>query len=202
MKYISLVSILLFLTMIGCSKDSTSTGPPPPAEKDNLALGWRSFEAQRYDSAVTYFTNSYNEATTVALRGESLNGRAWSYMYKRDLVKSKGDFVFATGLTGITATVLNDVRVGSAFVLYSLNDFSGAASNADAALSDNPAYVFAHDPKVTLKRVCLLIVQSYFANGLFIQSAAQLDIVDPLRAPHSADPAILLGNITAALNSL
>ena len=202
MKYISFVGVLVFLTMTGCSKDSTSTSPPPPVEKDNLALGWQSFEAQRYDSAVTYFTTAYNEATTVPLRCESLSGRGWSYMYKRDLVKSKGDFVFATGLTGITASVLNDVRVGSAFALYSLNDFSGAASNANAALSDNPAYVFAHDAKVTLKRVRLLIVQSFFANGQFAQSAAQLDIVDPSRAPHSIDPTILLGNITAALNSL
>jgi hypothetical protein len=202
MKFISFVGILVFLAVFGCSKESASTSPPPPAEKDNLALGWQSFEAQRYDSAVTYFTASYNAATTASLRGESLNGRGWAYMYKRDLVKSKGDFVFALGLSGISATVLNDVRVGGAFTLYSLNDFSGAASNANAALLDNPAYVFAHDPKVTLKRVRLLIVQSFFANGQFAQSAAQLDIVDPIKAPHSADPAILLGNITAALNSL
>jgi len=202
MRRKSLIGIVFFLAMFGCSKDSTPTSPPPPVEKDNLALGWRSFEAQRYDSAVTYFTTSYNAATTAALRGESLNGRGWSYMYKRDLVKSKGDFVFALGLSGIAATTLNDVRVGSAFALYSLNDFSGAASNAAAALSDDPAYVFAHDPKVTVKRIRLLIVQSYFANGQFTQSATQLDIVDPLKAPHSADPMILLGNITAALNSL
>jgi hypothetical protein len=202
MKYMSFICIVFFLAMFGCSKDSTPASPSPPVEKDNLALGWQSFEAQRYDSAITYFTTAYNAATTAALRGESLNGRGWSYMYKRDLVKSKGDFVFALGLSGISSTSLNDVRVGSAFALYSLNDFSGAALNANAALADYPAYVFGHDPKVTVKRIRLLIVQCYFANGQFAQSAAQLDIVDPIKAPHSADPTILLGNITSALNSL
>jgi hypothetical protein len=55
---------------------------------------------------------------------------------------------------------------------------------------------------VTVKRVRLLLVQSYFANGQFAQAAAQLDMFDPARAPHSAEPPILLGTITAALNSM
>jgi hypothetical protein len=123
-------------------------------------------------------------------------------MYKRDLPGAKTDFSSAVVTTGIVASVLNDARAGEAFTLYALNMYSDAALYANAALTDNPAYIFAHDAKVTAKRLRLLLVQSYYANGQFTLAAAQLDIVDPARAPHSADPTVLLGAITAALNSL
>ena len=203
MKSTVVLSVTIALTFLACSKDSTSAGPgPAPTDKDHLALGWQHFEAQRYDSAVTNFTSAYNLASTPAVRGEALSGRGWSSMYKRDLSRAKGDFSIAAGITGIPATVLNDVRVGNAFTLYSMNSFVDAASNANAALTDNPSYTFSHDVKVTVKRVRLLLVQSYFANGQFALAAAQLDIIDPARAPHSSEPTILLGRITATLNSL
>ena len=203
MKLIVILSVGIALTLLACSKDSTSTGPGPAlTDKDYLALGWQHFEAQRYDSAVTNFTSAYNLTSTQTVRGEALSGRGWSSMYKRDLSRAKGDFSIAAGVTGIPTNVLNDIRVGNAFTLYSMNGFVDAASNASAALTDNPSYTFSHDAKVTVKRVRLLLVQSYFANGQFAQAAAQLDIFDPARAPHSPEPPILLGRITAALNSL
>jgi hypothetical protein len=195
MKLNVVLSVAIALTFLACSKDPTSIGPGPAlTDKDYLALGWQHFEAQRYDSAATNFSSAYNLASAQAVRGEALSGRGWSSMYKRDLSRAKGDFSIAAGVLGIPASVLNDVRVGNAFTLYAMNGFIDAASNANAALTDNPSYTFSHDAKVTVKRVRLLLVQSYFA--------AQLDIIDPARAPHSAEPAILLGKITAALNSL
>ncbi|MBF8294020.1 MAG: hypothetical protein HW389_565 [Bacteroidetes bacterium] len=203
MKLIVVLSVAIAMTLLACSKDSTSTGPGPALrDNDYLALGWQHFEAQRYDSAVTNFTSAYNLALTQAVRGEALNGRGWSSMYKRDLSRAKGDFSIAAGVTGIPTNVLNDVRVGNAFTLYSMNVFVDAASNAHAALTDNPSYTFSHDAKVTVKRVRLLLLQSYFANGQFAQAAAQLDLLDPARAPHSSEPPILLERIAAALNSL
>ena len=203
MKLIVVLSVAIAMTLLACSKDSASTGPGPAlTDRDYLALGWQHFEAQRYDSAGTNFTSAYNLASTQAVRGEALSGRGWSSMYKRDLSRAKGDFSIAAGVTGIPTNVLNDVRVGNAFTLYSMNVFVDAATNANAALTDNPSYTFSHDAKVTVKRVRLLLVQSYFANGQFALAAAQLDIIDPARAPHSSEPTILLGRITATLNSL
>lgn len=115
---------------------------------------------------------------------------------------AKGDFTFDLGIAGITLDVRNDIRVGNAFVLYALNDFAGSDSLASAALADNPTYFFSHDPKVTTKRVRLLLAQSYFAGGQFALVAGQLDIIDAVHAPHSSDPASLLVTITATLNSL
>jgi tetratricopeptide (TPR) repeat protein len=197
------VGLAAALTLLSCSKDSSPSGPGLTlADKDYLAQGWRQFEAQHYDSAGASFTSAYTLASTQAMRAEALSGRGWTSMYKRDLSGAKTDFSTALNTTGITASVLNDARAGGAFTLYALNMYSDAASNANAALTDNPSYVFAHDAKVTAKRLRLLLVQSYYANGQFTLAAAQLDIFDPTRSPHSADPTVLLGAITAALNSL
>ena len=87
-------------------------------------------------------------------------------------------------------------------MLYSLNDFASAITYSNAVLTDNPSYTFTHDVRVTAKRLRLLLVQSYYANGQFSSAASQMDVIDPARAPHSSDPSILLASITAALNSL
>ncbi|MCX6135067.1 MAG: hypothetical protein NTU47_14735 [Ignavibacteriales bacterium] len=198
-----LAGLFAALTLLACSKDSTPSGPGLTlTDKDHLAQGWQQFEAQRYDSAASSFTSAYAAASTPAIRGEALEGRGWSSMYKRDLPNAKSDFFAAIATSGIAANVLNDARVGLSFTLYALNMFPDAVLYANSALTENPAYGFLHDGKVTTRRLRLLLVQSYYANGQFVPAAAQLDIVDAARAPHSADPAILLGNITAALNSL
>jgi hypothetical protein len=195
--------VIGLLACAGCSKESSSTGPEQkPSAAEYVALGWIDFGAQRYDSAVNNFTLAYNQATTPLIRGDALNGRGWSYACKRDLVKSSGDFVFAHNVNGISPISLNDVRAGAAFVFYSLNDFPSAIAYSSAVLTDNPTYTFSHDAKVTAKRLRLLLVQSYFANGQFPSAASQMDIVDPARSPHSSDPAVLLASITAALNAL
>jgi len=198
-----IVLLALVLSMAACSKDSTPTGPGLTlSDKEYVSQGWQQFEAQRYDSAITSFTSAFNTASSQSVKGEALSGRGWSSMYKRDLLNAKSDFTIALGLPGITSAILNDARVGDAIALYSLNGFADAASAASAALTDNPSYAFVHDAKVTTKRVRLLLVQSYFANGQFVQAAAQLDILDAARAPHASDPVTLLGSITSALNSL
>jgi tetratricopeptide (TPR) repeat protein len=197
------MSIFALLACVGCSKESSPAAPEQkPTDADYVALGWADFEAQRFDSAVNNFTQAYNLATTPLVRGDALNGRAWSYAYKRDLVKSSGDFIFANGFSGISPAALNDVRAGGAFVLYSLNDFPTAITYATAVLATNPTYTFSHDAKVTVKRLRLLLAQSYYANGQFSSAASQMDIVDPAHSPHSSDPSVLLASITAALNSL
>lgn len=194
-------SIVWMLSVFGCS--SNPAEPQQKAtDKEYLALGWSDYEGGRYDSAVNNFTQAYNGSSTPAVRTEALSGRGWSYAQKRNLQMAKGDFTFDLGIAGITPDVRNDVRVGNAFVLYALNDFAGSDSLASAALADNPTYVFSHDPKVTTKRVRLLLAQSYFASGQFALAAGQLDIIDAVHAPHSSDPASLLATITAALNSL
>jgi hypothetical protein len=197
------MSIFVVLACAGCSKESSSSGPEQkPSDTDYITLGWGDFEAQRFDSAVNNFTQAYNQASTPLVRGDALNGRGWSYAYKRDLVKSSGDFIFAKGFNGISPAALNDVRAGGAFVLYALDDFPSAIAYSSAALTENPLYVFSHDTKVTAKRLRLLLVQSYYANGQFSLAASQMDIVDPARSPHSLEPSVLLASITAALNSL
>lgn len=196
----SLTGVLLFLG--GCAKDSTSAPETKPADKESLAFGWADFESKSYDAAISNFTNAYVKGTTAEVRSEALCGRGWAYAYKRDLSTAKGDFIFAADLTGVKPGVLNDIRVGAAFVLFALNDFSGAASFASTALSANSSYAFTHDVKVTTKRVRLLLAQCYYALGQFSPCAAQLDLITPAAAPHSTDPSALLGNITALLNSL
>jgi hypothetical protein len=182
---------------------SNSTGPGLTlSDKEYVTQGWQQFEAQHYDQAVSSFTSAYNAGSASSVQGEALCGRGWSSMYRRDLQKAKSDFSTALALAGLTPGVLNDLRVGNAFTLYSLNAFSDEATNSTAALTNNPSYVFTHDSKVTTKRVRLLLSQSYFANGQFVLAATQLDIVDPAQAPHSADPVLLLGTISAILNSL
>ncbi|MCX6142864.1 MAG: hypothetical protein NTZ35_06565 [Ignavibacteriales bacterium] len=203
MRLFLALSVVAVIAGTGCSKDNSSGPEQNPSDMDYVAMGWSDFEAQRFDSAVNNFTQAYSSQTSTPLvRGEALNGRGWSYAYKRDLVKSSGDFVFAIGLKEISPAALNDVRAGAAFVLYSLNDFSSSITYSNSVLTEVPSYTFAHDAKVTAKRLRLLLVQSYYANGQFSSAASQMDVIDPARAPHSSDPSILLASITAALNSL
>ena len=156
------MAMLATAAIVGaCSKDSSPTGPGLTLkDKDYVALGWQQFEAQRYDSAITSFTNAYLVSSTSSVQGEALCGRGWSSMYNRDLPKAKSDFTLAVGISGLTPEVLNDARAGSAFALYSLNEFPDAASSAIAALTSNPSYAFVHDAKVTAKRLRLLLVRS------------------------------------------
>ena len=197
------VGVAAAFMLVACSKDSSPAGPGLRlSDKDLLAQGWRQFESQRFDSAAASFTGAYNETSNQEIRSESLEGRGWASMYRRDLLSAKSDFAAAMVLTLVSSTVVNDARVGASFTLYALNDFTNSASYAITALSDNPSYLFTHDSKVTAKRLRVLLVQSYFANGQFDLAAAQLDIVEPARAPHSADPTILLGSITGVLSSL
>jgi hypothetical protein len=203
MRLFFVLGVIGLVGVSGCSKDSSSGPQQNPSDMDYIALGWSDFDSQRFDSAVNNFTQAYSSQTSTPLiRGEALEGRGWAYAYKRNLVMSSGDFVFAVGINGISHNALNDARAGAAFVLYSLNDFSSAITYSSAVLADNPSYTFTHDAKVTAKRLRLLLVQSYYANGQFSSAASQIDIIDPARAPHSADPSILLATITAALNSL
>ena len=198
-----LIAIAATLSLSACSKDSSPTGPGLTlSDKDYLALGWHQLEAQHYDSASTSFTSAYTAATIDAIRSEALEGHGWSSMYKRDLAKAKSDFITVIGTTGVASAILNDARVGAAFTLYALNSFPDAAVYADAALTVNPSYLFAHDPMVTTQRLRLLLAQSYYAAGQFTSAASQLDILLPAQAPHSADPVVLLASITSALNSL
>jgi len=134
-KPVWMLGIAFATFFLACSNDSTTGPEPAPGEKDRLALGWSNFESQKYDSAVTNFTAAYNQATTAAARGEALSGRGWAYTYKREISKGRADFVFATDLTGTAPAVLADIRVGGAFAMYSLNDFSTAATYASAALT-------------------------------------------------------------------
>ena len=197
------LSILVLLAMAGCAKSSSSTGPDNSgSDVAHLAQGWRDFEGQQYEAAATEFSGALSNASTSSVRGEALTGRGWTSMYKRNLGSSKADLISAAGTSGIASSVLADARVGAAFVLYALNDFSSAAAYADTALTSNPSYLFSHDSKVTAKRVRLLLVQSYYANGQFTQAAAQLDVFDPAHAPHSSDPSALLGSINSALSTL
>jgi hypothetical protein len=203
MKSFITISIIAVLACAGCSKESSPSGPEQkPTDTDYITLGWSDFDAQKFDSAVNNFTQAYNQASTTLVRGDALNGRGWAYAYKRDLVKSNGDFVFANGFSGISPAALNDVRAGASFVAYSLNDFSSAITFSTQVLTDSPSYTFSHDAKVTAKRLRLLLAQSYYANGQFSPAASQMDIVDPARAPHSSEPSALLASITAVLNSL
>jgi hypothetical protein len=196
------ISIIALLACFGCSKDS-STGPNQNlSDVAYIAQGWSDFEAQRYDAAINNFTQAYIQTSSPSVRGDALNGRGWSYAYKRDLTKASGDLVFAVNLNGITPAALNDVRAGAAFVLYSMNNFPSAITYATAVLADSPSYAFSHDSKVTARRVRILLAQSYFANGQFPLAAGQMDIVDAARAPHSPEPSVLLASITSVLNSL
>jgi hypothetical protein len=200
---LSVVCIVIVVGLSGCAKDSSPSGSDQKlSDAEYIAQGWSDFEAKRYDSAVNNFTQVYVQTTSLQVRADALNGRGWSYAYKRDLTKSSGDFVFANGITGITPAARLDVRAGAAFTLYSMNDFSSAITYAGAVLADSPSYTFSHDSKVTATRLRLLLAQGYFATGQFSLTAAQLDILDPVRSPHSPEPIALLASITSVLNSL
>lgn len=193
---------VLFLVVSGCSSDT----PAPPENKVDettlLQQAWQEFEGGQYDKAISLFTELFNGASSSETRGEALSGRAWSQSYKRVFEKAKSDYAFALGLAGIAPQTKNDLRVGYALVLNAVNDFSGAVTFASAALAEKPAYSFPHDSKISVKRIRLLLAQSYYATGQFPLAAAQMDLFNPAAAPHSTDPPILLQKITAAYNSL
>lgn len=202
MKLIA-AALTIVLLIGGCSGDSPAPSEGKVDDQILLQQAWQEFEAGRYDQAIIQFTQLFNNSgSNGAKQGEALNGRAWSYSYKRDFEKAKSDFVFALGVSGISIDTKNDLRIGHALVLHATNDFLGAITFLSAALAEEPTYSFAHDSRISVKRVRLVLAQSYYATGQFALAAAQLDLIDPAGAPHTTDPPTLLQKIIAAYNSL
>lgn len=203
MRHVFKVIFVMILVLgAGCSGTSSPQPESTPTPEQAVQQAWKDFEAGRYESAIAGFTNVFNFNSSAEIRGEAMSGRGWSYAYQRAFEKAKSDFLFAVGLSGITTNTSHEVRVGHALVLHAVNDFSGAIVLLNGVLTERPTYSFAHDPKVSAKRLRVVLAQSYYATGEFALAAAQLDLFDPSKAPHSSDPPILLQLIAAALNSL
>ncbi len=197
-----LLAIVTVLIPLGCGTELSTEPDLLLTPEELIARGWNRFTSGLYNEAVDDFTRAHNGATLGSLRSEALNGRGWSYAYRREFTRARSDFTLALNIVGSLPPTRTDVRAGLAFVLFSLKQYNACLNQAQNALIENPNYQFAHDARVTARRLRLLIAQAAFAEGLFNEAASALDQFDPASAPHSNDPVALLLAIQRGLNSL
>jgi Flp pilus assembly protein TadD len=194
--------LVIVLVPLGCGTELAVDPDLARSAGELIARGWEQFEKGSYREAAEEFTKAHDRATSTTERAEALNGRGWSNAYLRDLPAARNDYTLALNIAGIPAGARNDVRAGLAFVAFAQGDYNVARSQANLVTSFSPPYQFAHDARVTQRRLRLLSAQSAFALGLFNSAAVELDLFDPASAPHAADPVSLLYAIQKALNSL
>lgn len=178
------------------------------ADEINAAIdsGWQLFETQDFAGAEGAFESAIADANLSPLYenllAEAESGRGWVRAKQRNFSSARSDFQTSLSRQNIeTSTELNS-KAGLAFVHHALNQFNLAVQRAGQVLNADANYTFEHDGSVYHKSLRLLLAQSYYSLGDFLNAAAQLDILDPDNAPHSADPGELLPVIQALLASI
>ena len=157
-----------------CAQDrALDTPPPPDADPTLVDEGWNVFESGDYDAAASAFIQAITED---ASNSEAHNGLGWALLSLGNLKNSllSFDAALANSFTGA------DPHVGKTVILRDHRppvDYAAAIAEANMALAIDGDYAFAHDPKLDWKDVRLILAQSYFATGAYIEANNQVELL-------------------------
>jgi tetratricopeptide (TPR) repeat protein len=180
------VLLVVALLLVGCGGDG-GTGPPPPPPPTLVQLGWAAFEQADYVTAADKFQQAITKNPSNA---EAHNGFGWASMKLGNLQNALDGFAGAlsNGHNGA------DPHVGRAIVLRDLTpvDYNAAIQAANSALAIDPDYKFHHDPELDWQDVRLILAQSHFALGQYVEANDQVGLLggnaqDPLSPTFVAD---------------
>jgi len=155
----------------------------PNDEVSLTAAGWTAWEAADYTTAGQNFLSALGHNPNHA---EAFTGLGWTSLKLGELQTAAGRFDEA-----IThGPVDEDPRVGGLIVHRELQGgLPIAMAYGHAALTNNPTYVFSHDPSIDADLVRLMLAQVYFLNGELLFDEAQ-NMLDLLVPGNALDPAL------------
>ena len=179
--------------------------------------GWSLFTAKDYVNSRKKFQEaivaSFVSSIYDSISNEAKLGRAWATLFAQET----SDFA-ATAYVDFNALKPNSVKLsdksrndGWAGLSISgvmvrpqgENSFSSnVVSTAVYLLDNSPNYEFSYNAKVNYKDIRYALIQAYFNLSDFSNAAAELDILDPVNAPHSSAPEHLLSAIQALAGQL
>jgi len=187
---------------------------------DIIALaneGWALFTSKDYANSRKKFQEaivaSFVSSIYDSISNEAKLGRAWATLFAQET----SDFA-ATAYVDFNALKPNSVKLStksrndgwaglsiSGVMVKSQgeNSFSSnVVSTAVYLLENSPNYEFSYNAKINYKDVRYALIQAYFNLSDFSNAADQLDILDPINAPHSSAPEDLLNAIQALAGQL
>lgn len=174
MTWLQLVGITLAVALvIGCAaEDDVGFEPEPEPTPTLVEQGWIAFQSGQFDTAASLFAQAITED---ASSHEAHNGKGWALLRLDNLTTAivSFDAALTNGFDGA------DPHVGKAILLRDLRpvDYAAAIAEANTALSIDADYEFAYEPELNWKDVRLILAQSYFATGEYIEANNQVGLL-------------------------
>jgi tetratricopeptide (TPR) repeat protein len=166
---ILVVSTAVLALTLGCGGDG---GGPSDTAASLTAAGWALFERGEYEAANEKFMQALDLDATYA---EAYNGLGWSHAKLDSLGNSLSNF----GLCITNDNTLSDPYAGCAPVYRDYETepahFDSAITAAAEALDKEGRYSFSHDTSFDWHDLHLIMAQSYYGLGEFLQAKAHVD---------------------------
>ena len=174
--------------------------------------GWALFSSKDYIQSRKKFQEaivaSFVSSIYDSISNEAKLGRAWATIFAQEssdfAMTSYIDFDFLKpNSVKLSSKSKKDAWAGLSISGVLLNSqgadtySSNVVSTAVYLLESSPNYEFSYNAKINYKDVRYALIQAYYNLSDYANAASQLDILDPVNAPHSATPEGLLIAIQA-----
>ena len=177
--------------------------------------GWNLFKNKDYAASVSKFqetvAKSLVNAVYDSVGDEAVLGRGWARLFERSTndyaLSSFNDFVNAynSGLISSSSEIdaLAGISVSGVLVVSNnIDHYNAIVEAATILLANYQSYQFQYNTNVDHKDVRYALVQAYFNLSNYLDAAKQLDILDPVNAPHSSTAEDILVAIQALAGQL
>jgi tetratricopeptide (TPR) repeat protein len=165
---ISAICAVMMLGGCGSSDGGVDPNPLPTL----VEQGWDAFETGDFADAKSNFEQAIADNPT---DNAAHNGLGWANMRLDDLqgAVTSFDAALTHGFAGA------DPHAGKAIVLRDLEpvDYDAAIASANTALGIESSYAFTHDAGLDWKDLRLILAQSHFMLGEYIEANAQVGVL-------------------------
>ncbi len=178
---IILSALIVAFGISGCGEEE----PEGPTAEEITNEGWVLYVAGDYTGALGKFDEAVTEDSNYV---DAYVGMGWSYGKMTELADCISNFQ-----TALAKDAQNqDALAGIALAYLADDKYDQAIANANQVLAINPNYSFAHG-NVTSRNLHILLAQSYYYNGDFVNAQSQVDILNPGNGLNPADEDYLAG---------
>lgn len=177
--------------------------------------GWALFTSKDYglsrkkfqDAIVASFASSIYDS----LSDEATVGRGWATLFAQesnDFAQGAFNDFKNTYLNNLVSqnsqyNILAGMSISGVLMTTQSNDhYTDIVGAATRLLDSVSKYEFSYNTKIDYKDVRYALIQAYFNLSNYTSAADQLDILDPVNAPHSASPEDVLNAIQALAGQL
>ncbi len=173
-------SAALLMALAGCGDGGTNT--PGPSGEITLDDAWSVFEVGEYSDAVILFYEILAREPS-SLLAES--GLGWSFAFQGELDSAATHFAVAAAGSSDAETY-----AGYAAVLLAVGNREGAIEMAEAALLEDPSWVFVHFEGVDYRDLRVILASAFFGQGpeFFVNAQEEVDRLAPDNGLSPGDP--------------